>query len=106
MFSLEVALTPKNKNGKWGKSVQKTTANGFQSKSDAANYVETAIKHLCMLNKRNTNTFFVEAFILHDGIHTDYDRGVLVFNKDTGSLRIEPVIKNTSFLRTGRACVA
>lgn len=106
MFSLEVTLTPRNKNGKWGKSVLKTMVNGFQNKSKAANYVETAIKHLCMLNKRNTNTFLVEVFILCDGIYTECDRGVLVFNKDTNSLHIEPAIKNTSFLHIEQPCVA
>lgn len=89
MFSLEITVTPLNRNGKWGKRVKKTTANGFLTKLDAKNYAESAVKDLCNLSKQQTDTFFVESFILCNGRYVDCDTSIVTYDKNANKLSFD-----------------
>lgn len=88
LYSLELYVTPLNKNGEWGKRVKKTKVAGFASKKAARDGIKVHAKHLCKLTKQNTTTFFVEAFILCKEKYVDCDVFRIRFNKETDSLEL------------------
>lgn len=90
-YSLKITVTPQNKNGKWGKRDKNTTVADFATQEDAVNAITSNVKHLCKLVKQETDTFFVEVFILCNGNYKDCDRGVATFDRAHDELRFEDV---------------
>ncbi len=88
-FSLELHVTPKNKDGKWGKRVKSRTVAGFNTLEDAKSSILSNAKHLCKLTKQDTDTFFVEALLLRNGKYIDCDNSVVMYHSATDAL--EPV---------------
>lgn len=81
-YSVELHVTPLNKNGKWGKRVKNYKVSGISNINKAKEIVPKYVEHLIKLSGQKTSTFFAEVFILKNEEYIDCDNSIVTCNNE------------------------